>query len=95
MDLTPLKLFNERAERLKRSRFLEWLNKSPKEPRKEAIISGDWLAYEGLRPDDLDAFCLNLRLLMQDRDGYSIRCLSKEYEKLPETLQMNKFYLKK
>ncbi|MHB9075650.1 MAG: hypothetical protein ACYC6G_19260 [Desulfobaccales bacterium] len=72
MDLVPLKLFNERAERLKESRFLAWLRKSP-------------MDFDKSQPDDLDAFCLNLRLLIQDRDGFSINCLSKLYNKLPDS----------
>ncbi len=87
MDLIPLMLFNERADRLRESSFLKWLNKSQKKPRKQDIDVGRWLSYEGLRPDDLDAFCLNLRLLIQDRDGYSINCLSNLYEILPETVE--------
>jgi len=60
---------------------MDWLrNKHPKNPDMKRIMAGDWLAYEGLTSDDLDAFCLNLRLLIQDRDGYSLRCLAELYK---------------
>ena len=38
----------------------------------------------------LDAFVLNLRLLIQDRDGFSIRCLAKLYKEdgVPKNLAM-------
>ncbi|TKK27379.1 hypothetical protein PspCFBP13528_22365 [Pseudomonas sp. CFBP13528] len=37
------------------------------------IIAGDWLAHDGLNIDELEAFCLNFRLLIQGRDGFCIR----------------------
>lgn len=85
MDTRPLELFNQRAKRLKESRFLTWLLTSGnKQPDLARLQAGDWLAYEGLSPDDLDSFCLNLRLLIQDGDGYSIRCLSDLYASFPD-----------
>lgn len=39
----------------------------------DRIIAGDWLAHDGLNIDELEAFCLNLRLLIQGRDGFCIR----------------------
>ena len=39
----------------------------------EKIAAGDWLAHDGLSPEALDSFCLTLRLLIQDQDGFSIR----------------------
>lgn len=91
-DLKPLKLFNLRAQRLEQSKFMDWLrNKHPKNPDMKRIMAGDWLAYEGLTADDLDAFCFNLRLLIQDRDGYSLRCLAEYYKCLPsEAVELSK-----
>lgn len=47
----------------------------------DKIMNLSWIAFDGISEDDVDAFVLNLRLLIQDRDGFSIRCLSKIYEK--------------
>jgi DNA-binding transcriptional MerR regulator len=37
------------------------------------FADGNWLNHPNLNQDELEAFCLNLRLLIQDRDGFSIR----------------------
>ena len=68
-----LTLFVEKAWRLETSKFWEWLSSRRGSPDMQKIISGDWLAHDGLDQDALDAFCLNLRLLIQDGDGFSIR----------------------
>lgn len=85
---TPLlsfHLFNERAQKLATSRFLAWLKRGGnKQPEMKLILERNWLAYSDLNSEDLDSFCLNLRLLIQDRDGFSIRCLSRIYEQFPE-----------
>lgn len=83
-----LDLFNQRAKKLADSRFLSWLKKSGnKQPDMNRLLAGDWLAYNDLNPEDLDSFCLNLRNLIQDRDGYSIRCLSNIYQAFPDDYQ--------
>lgn len=85
MSVRQLSLFNERAKKLADSRFLAWLKaRGNKQPDISRVIGGDWLAYEDLNSEDLDSFCLNLRLLIQDRDGFSIRCLSQVYEQFPK-----------
>ncbi|MDR4497844.1 MAG: hypothetical protein MRK02_08000 [Candidatus Scalindua sp.] len=50
----------------------------------------DWIAVDDVSQDDVDAFVLNLRLLIQDSDGFSIHCLSKIYEKdeIPKELSV-------
>ena len=83
--LLSLHLFNERAHKLANSRFLAWLKRGGnKQPEMKLILQRNWLAYSDLNSEDLDSFCLNLRLLIQDRDGFSIRCLSRIYEQFPE-----------
>jgi hypothetical protein len=49
-------------------------------PRYRRLAHGQWLAYSKLHADDLDAFCLNLRLLIQDRDGISLARVGQLYE---------------
>jgi hypothetical protein len=68
--------FVVRACKLENSAFWQWQNRLPIRANQEAIAAGNWLAYDGLRAEDLDSFCLNLRLLIQDRDGLSIRKIS-------------------
>lgn len=67
-----LELFNEKSKLLEASRFLAWLMKGPRQPDFAKIVAGDWLAYAGLHPDDVAAFALNLRLLIQPKDRHSI-----------------------
>lgn len=69
---TPI-LFIEKAYKLETSPFWRWLQSRHGPSNIEKIISGDWLAHDGLTPEALDSFCLTLRLLIQDQDGFSIR----------------------
>lgn len=90
-SLLSLHLFNERAQKLANSRFLAWLKRGGnKQPEMNLVIERNWLAYSDLNSEDLDSFCLNLRLLIQDRDGFSIRCLSRIYEQFPEDYRQAK-----
>ncbi len=66
-------LFVEKAQRLETSAFWDWATSRRGESDMEKIVQGNWLAHDGLNQDALDAFCLNLRFLIQDRDGFSIR----------------------
>ena len=72
-----------RARKLEKSAFWRWQNALPIRANWEAIAAGNWLAYEGLREEDLDSFCLTLRLLIQDRDNLSIRKVSQLVEMWP------------
>ena len=76
--------FVSKAYKLKCSPFWEWVHTPMKGYAIEKIISGDWLAHENLREEDLDSFCLTLRLLIQDKDGFSIRCIRKIAESLSD-----------
>lgn len=69
---TPYELFLERALRLEESRFWTWLKTPQGEINLQPFAEGDWLAHPNLNQDELEAFCLNLRLLIQKRDGFSI-----------------------
>jgi hypothetical protein len=90
VDLRTLQQFNERASRLERSRFLKWLLSGVRRPQHKRLARGDWLAYSGLRADDLDAFCFNLRLLIQDKDGISLACVGKLYDAASEDYETAK-----
>lgn len=69
---TSLVLFVERAHKLENSSFWRWLNNRHGPSDIEKIAAGEWLAHDGLSQDALEAFCLNLRFLIQPRDGFSI-----------------------
>jgi hypothetical protein len=68
-----LVLFVETAYKLEKSPFWHWASHRRGPSDVERIIAGDWLAHDGLTPEALDSFCLTLRLLIQDQDGFSIR----------------------
>ena len=67
-----LVLFVERAHKLDNSSFWRWLSNRCGPPDIEKIAAGEWLAHAGLNEDSLEAFCLNLRFLIQPRDGFSV-----------------------
>jgi len=71
MDVN-LVLFVEKAHKLEASSFWQWLNTRRGPSDIEKITAGEWLAHDGLSHDSLEAFCLNLRFLIQPRDGFSI-----------------------
>lgn len=78
-------MFNVRAYYLAESRFVAWLNgQGNKQPDLERVQEGHWTSLIGMHREDLDAYALNLRPLIQAQDGYSIRCLAAIYEALPE-----------
>jgi hypothetical protein len=79
MDTIALKLFNEKVSRLEASRLAQRMSNPKYQIQYDKVASGQWIAADGIEPDDVDAFVLNLRLLVQDNDGFSIRCLSKLY----------------
>ena len=68
-----LVLFVETAHKLEKSPFWQWASHKRGPSDVERIIAGDWLAHDGLSAEALDSFCLTLRLLIQDQDGFSIR----------------------
>ena len=88
MDITPLILFNSKVDRLDNCRLSKRMANQHYHIQHDKIMNLDWVAVDGVSQDDVDAFVCNLRLLIQDRDGFSIQCLSKlyEYEEVPHEL---------
>lgn len=84
---TPFEHFVLHARKLERSSFWKWLNTRRGQSDMERIIGGDWLAHDKLNPEELDAFCLNLRLLIQDQDGFSIRQVAKMASRWPDAYE--------
>jgi len=88
-------LFVERAYKLNSNSFWIWSISTQKQPDFEKIFSGDWLAHSNLNPEALDAFCLNLRLLIQDRDGFSVREILKLTKSWPIDFNDQKIEIEK
>jgi hypothetical protein len=80
-------LFLDRAERLERSPFWAWMQTRRGQPDWGKVLAGDWLAHDKLKVEELDSFCLNLRLLIQDRDGFSLRCMRELSAAWPQQYQ--------
>ncbi|MEE4232349.1 hypothetical protein V2I85_12305 [Pseudomonas viridiflava] len=72
-EVEALERFVARAERIVSSAFWGWLTRKRWQADMACIIGGDWLAHDGLNIDEFEAFCLNLRLLIQGADGICIR----------------------
>jgi hypothetical protein len=81
MDIMPFILFNEKVNRIERCRLTERMATPRYKIQHDKIMDLEWIAFDDVSEDDVDAFVLNLRLLIQDGDGFSIRCLAKIYEK--------------
>lgn len=79
MDELKLNLFNEKVARLEGSKLAVRMANPKYKLQYEKIMNREWIAADGITPDDVDAFILNLRMLLQKRDGFSISCLSKIY----------------
>ncbi len=81
MDIMPLILFNEKVNRLERCRLTKRMATPRYKIQYNKIMNLEWISCDDVSEDDVDAFVLNLRLLIQRRDGFSIECLSKIYKK--------------
>lgn len=87
MDISPIILFNEKVDRIEKCALTKRMATPKYAIQINKIMDRQWIAFDNISEDDLDAFVLNLRLLIQDRDGFSIRCLSKLYkDKAPKDL---------
>lgn len=87
-------LFVEKAHKLETSPFWKWVSNRRGPSDSDRIVVGDWLAHDGLSPEALDSFCLTLRLLIQDQDGFSIRKIAAKADMWPQeyALQRDKIH---
>jgi hypothetical protein len=81
MSELHLQLFIEKVNRLERSRLAMRMQNASYTIQGDHVYKLNWIAVNGVSEDDLDAFVMNLRLLIQDKDGFSIRCISKLFKK--------------
>jgi hypothetical protein len=90
MKSTSLTLFNERVERLERTALAKRMATPNYKMDYERMMNREFVSADGVTEDDVDAFVLSLRLLIQDNDGYSIRCLADDIysdESVPTNLR--------
>jgi hypothetical protein len=73
---SALALFNERADRLKRSALAKRMKNPHYVLDYQRVMKREWISADGVTEDAVDAFVLNIRLLIQDQDGFSIRALA-------------------
>ena len=79
MNNLCLYLFNERVDRLDRCKLTKRMDENPNYKLEyEQMIKSQWISVKDITEDDIDAFVLNVRLLIQDNDGFSIRCLAED-----------------
>lgn len=92
-DLEALELFNEKADKLKKSSFMKFLL----ERGSGVTISGDKdgrLTAETRWPDEeaRDAFVLTFRFFIQKKERSSLRKMAKVYDNLPISQQQKELF---
>lgn len=85
-----LYLFNEKVEKLANSTFMQWASQRTHIFPLESIYSRNWIGAEGLTEESINAFILTLRVLIQDSDGISIRCMAELYGEIGSPDQQSK-----
>jgi hypothetical protein len=74
-----LYLFNERVDRLDRTALAKRMQGTTYKLDYDRMMKRQWISLDGVTEDDVDAFVLNLRVLIQDEpDRISIRCLAND-----------------
>lgn len=76
MNQKPLLQFNQRVKRLNRTGLADRMKNPNYVLSYDKFMNREWICADGVDEDSVDAFVLNLRLLVQDQDGFSIRCLA-------------------
>lgn len=79
-----LKRFVQRAEKLVTSSFWQWMQTRRGASDIQSIIEGNWLAHDGFNEEGFSHFCMQLRFLIQDTDGFSIRLVASISETWPD-----------
>jgi hypothetical protein len=92
-DLTSLRLFNEKAEKLLNSRFRKYLQ-TKRKLSVEFTLNEHGLTTKRDLPDseDIEAFVLTFRFFMQKREASSFRNLAKVYKELPISTELKQKY---
>ena len=72
-----VKLFVEVVAKLEESPFRKWIKQKGHETNYQLLFDKSLIKRTGLREEDLESFCLNLRLIIQNRDNMSIDCMKR------------------
>lgn len=92
-ELAPLRLFNEKAEKLLNSRFVKYLQEKLKLSVRFTFKMGQLTTKRKLpESDDIEAFILTFRFFIQKREASSFRNLAKVYEKLPISAELKQSF---
>lgn len=83
LQTQTLLLFNERVDRLDRSELAKRMQDPHYEMDYDRMMKREWVSVDGVTEDAIDAFVLNIRLLLQERDGFSIKQLAEEVYSQP------------
>jgi hypothetical protein len=91
-ELSSLKLFNEKAERLLNTRFVKHLEETRKLSVNISAKKGQGVQVTRILPDQdaIDAFVLTFRFFIQDNETSSFRQISQTYDKLPISSELKK-----
>jgi hypothetical protein len=90
-----LKLFNEKAERLYNSRFVNFLKEKKKLSFQISVKKGEKVETTRSLPDQdaVDAFVLTFRFFIQNNERCSFGNLNEVYQKLPFSEELkNKYF---
>ena len=92
VELYPLKLFNEKAEKLLNTRFVRYLQETRKLSVTISAEKGQEVKVTRILPDQdaIEAFVLTFRFFIQGNEKSSFRQLSKKYEVLPISSELKK-----
>jgi len=85
-----LKLFNEKADKLLTSLFVEFIRKNKNFTVKLSAKRGETIRLEKLLPDQhaIDEFVLTFRFFIQDNEDCSFRNMTRLYEELPVSKEL-------
>jgi hypothetical protein len=82
-EMLALVLFNERVERLTRSALAKRMENPQYTIDYERMMRREWASLDGVTEDAVNAFVLNIRVLIEDPDGFSIRRLAEDLYSQP------------
>jgi hypothetical protein len=88
----PLLLFNEKAQKLMESEFIDYVRKHRLSFELHASKDSVKTTLSGPSQTAIDAFALTLRFFIQEREESSFRKLAKTYDTLPISVRLKQEY---
>ena len=83
MNKRAFVFFNERVDRLNRSALAKRMATPHYRLDYNRMMNREWISAEGITEDDVDAFVLNVRLLIQDGVEYPLMNWLRIYTPIP------------